>query len=79
MTRRSRAPSGAMAWALNITLRSYAVSEKGKNPSERSKGGPKRSQTNQHLQPERQMNYEDDDNPQVEESLREHERKPNRA
>ncbi len=54
------------------------MSEKGKNPSERSKGGPKKSQTNQQMQPERQMDYEDEDNPQVEESLREHERKPNR-
>jgi hypothetical protein len=55
------------------------VSEKGKNPSERSKGGSKKSQTNQQMQPERQMDYEGDENPQVEESLREHERKPNRT
>ncbi len=55
------------------------MSEKGKNPSERSKGGPKRSQVNQQLAPERHMDYEQDDDEQVEESLREHERKPNRT
>ncbi|HWR52970.1 MAG TPA: hypothetical protein VN428_17805 [Bryobacteraceae bacterium] len=55
------------------------MSEKGKNPSERSKGGTKKSQADQLQQPERQMDAEDDDNPQVEEFLREHERKPNRT
>jgi hypothetical protein len=54
------------------------MSEKGKNPSERSKGGPKRKQAEQHLQPERRMDYEDDENLQVEETIRERERKPNR-
>jgi hypothetical protein len=54
------------------------MSEKGKNPSERSKGGPKRTQAEQHLAPERRMDYEDDDSLQVEETIRERERKPNR-
>jgi hypothetical protein len=55
------------------------MSEKGKNPSERSKGGPKRTQFEQYLKPERCMDYEEDDNLQVEETIRAHERKPNRS
>ncbi len=54
------------------------MSEKGKNPSERSKGGSRKTQSEQHLKPERRLDYEAEEHEQVEESLREHERKPNR-
>ncbi len=54
------------------------MSEKGKNPSERSKGGSRKTQSEQRLRPERRMDYDEDEHEQVEESLREHERKPNR-
>jgi len=54
------------------------MSEKGKNPSERSKGGTRRTQREQELRPERRLTEDEDLHEQVEESLREKERKPNR-
>jgi hypothetical protein len=54
------------------------VSEKGKNPSERSKGSAKKTQREQALRPERRLSEEEDLYLQEEESLREKERKPNR-
>ncbi len=54
------------------------MSEKGKNPSDRSKGGPRKTQSEQRLRPERRFDDEEDEHEQVEESLREQERKPNR-
>lgn len=54
------------------------MSEKGKNPSERSKGSSRKAQSEQAMRHERHMDYEGDEQPQVEESLREQERKPNR-
>lgn len=54
------------------------MSEKGKNPNDRSKGGPRRTQMEQALRPERSLGEEEDLDEQVEESLREKERKPNR-
>lgn len=54
------------------------MSEKGKNPSERSKGGARKTQKEQALRPERTLSEEEDPQEQAEESLREKERKPNR-
>ncbi len=54
------------------------MSEKGKNPNERSKGGPKRTQREKELRPERRLGEDEDLHEEVEESLREKERKPNR-
>jgi hypothetical protein len=54
------------------------MSEKGKIPSERSKGGPKKTQREQILRPERKLDEREGEDPEVEEALREKERKPNR-
>lgn len=54
------------------------MSEKGKIPSERSKGGTRRTQSQQRLRPERRIDEMEDEHEQVEESIREQERKPNR-
>ncbi len=54
------------------------MSEKGKNPFERSKGGPKKTQREQFMRPERKLDQLEGEDEQVEESLREKERKPNR-
>lgn len=54
------------------------MSEKGKNPSERSKGGTRKTQSEQRLRPERRMDEMEDEHEQVQESIREQERKPNR-
>lgn len=55
------------------------MSEKGKLASERSKGAPKRTQREQEMRVERRMEVDAEDNPEIEESLREKERKPNRS
>ena len=55
-----------------------AVSEKGKNTAERSKGAPKRHQREQEMRGERELDEEAGEQPEVEEFLREKERKPNR-
>jgi hypothetical protein len=54
------------------------MSEKGKNPNERSKGGSRKTQMEQALRPERRLVEDEDTDERVEESLREKERKPNR-
>jgi hypothetical protein len=54
------------------------MSEKGKNPKERSKGAPKRTQREQEMRGERGMDESGDDQLEAEDSLREKERKPNR-
>ena len=54
------------------------MSEKGKDPTHRAVGPARRTEKEQLLQPERRMEEADDDNEQVQESLRQKERKPNR-
>ncbi len=58
------------------------MSEKGKNPNERSKGAPSRHQREQEMRGERELTPitepTTEEDLQVEESLREKERKPNR-
>jgi len=54
------------------------MSKKGKNPSERSKGSARKSQKEQELRPELIVGEEEGSEEEVEESLREKERKPNR-
>jgi hypothetical protein len=58
------------------------MSEKGKNPNERSKGAPTRHQREQEMKGERDLDPMADPaaapDLQVEEALREKERKPNR-
>ncbi len=54
------------------------MSEKGKNPRDRSKGAAARTQREQELRGERSMDVNDEEGLQEEENLREAERKPNR-
>jgi hypothetical protein len=54
------------------------MSDKGKRGNARSKGAPERTQREQHITPERRLVTDEDDHQQVEESLREKERNPNR-
>ncbi|MGE5568635.1 MAG: hypothetical protein ACM3S5_06320 [Rhodospirillales bacterium] len=54
------------------------MSEKGKNPSERSKGSARKSQKEQELRPELAAGEEEGSEEQAEELLLEKERKPNR-
>ncbi len=54
------------------------MSEKGKNPSERSKGSSNKRQREEHLEGDRTLDDESEESQRDERAPRESERKPNR-